>query len=537
MSQYSPTVLPESYGTDWGPRIAQALLGLEERKRQDGLDKEAQLDREIRRQAAGVRTGTAPTESPTTVTVADVPTFAAPDPAALGRVLSGGGMVEQNGITGLPPGSGHVFGDGSDLGRPDFRPPASGDLAAALREPSRSMPQPAPQGALAAPAAVHGQSQMFSGPLAGQGDEQDQMPLRNRAQTHPGAFDPESRTFGGSPLQQAMAAQHAGVTPSPIASPGRTVTLPNSNPRYRQLDEGHYVDENATPAAQREREMRAQVEFERALRGEDRLDAASAAGLDRQRKMQEYVAAGISPARAALYAENPALAANDPLLAKAAAPLLGSPEYLKAQTDLERVKARFRPAPQEPLVKIEDPVTGEVSYVPRSQAIGKQAPKTGTGGRSAASIQKALANNQQQLFVIDDALKELDAHPSAVGMARGIPLLGDALNQRIDKGGVAARASIANIGSLQIHDRTGAAMTVHEEPRLAPFVPKVSDTPETIRIKLHKLRQAIAVETQALQQGPSAPSAPGGGGRRAGALPADPFADLVPTGTKPPELE
>lgn len=137
--------------------------------------------------------------------------------------------------------------------------------------------------------------------------------------------------------------------------------------------------------------------------------------------------------------------------------------------------------------------------------------KPASGGRSTASINKMIAANTSQLSVLDDALKELDNHPSAVGLSRGVPIIGDALNQRVDPGGVAARAQIANIGSMVIHDRSGAAVTVHEMPRLAPFIPAMTDKPETIRIKLQKLRAAIAVETGALQSPPQ-----GGGGGRAG---------------------
>lgn len=144
-------------------------------------------------------------------------------------------------------------------------------------------------------------------------------------------------------------------------------------------------------------------------------------------------------------------------------------------------------------------VSGDASEVGGLTPGGKS-----SGGRSTAAITKAIANNQQQLAVIEDALKELEAHPEAVGIVehgRGLPYIGDQLDQRKDTLGVNARASISNIGSLQIHDRTGAAMTAKEEPRLAPFVPNIRDTPQAIRQKLMKLRQFIGVETDALSHG------------------------------------
>lgn len=156
--------------------------------------------------------------------------------------------------------------------------------------------------------------------------------------------------------------------------------------------------------------------------------------------------------------------------------------------------------PQEPLEPVQQE-DGSVIYVPRSQAAGKKVPSPSNQG--AASLTKARAALATQVQIIDDALAELDAHPDAVGLTRGLPLLGDRLDQRMDPAGVAARAQIANIGSLKLHDRSGAAISVHEFPRLAPFIPAVSDTPETIRTKLRKLRDAIQVEQEALLGGSS----------------------------------
>ncbi len=199
----------------------------------------------------------------------------------------------------------------------------------------------------------------------------------------------------------------------------------------------------------------------------------------------------------------------------------GTPEWRAAKKDEAEIGAKYGyHPPQSPTITVlpgangapaqavvtHGPGVGSVSDLPSVD-------KSAGGGRSVAAITKALANNQQQLSIIDDAIKELDAYPDAVGLQRGLPFIGDKLDQRRDPKGIAARASIANIGSLQIHDRTGAAMTAREEPRLAPFVPNVGDTPEAIRIKLTKLKAAIGVETDALShKGQST-----GGGRGGGA--------------------
>ena len=170
-------------------------------------------------------------------------------------------------------------------------------------------------------------------------------------------------------------------------------------------------------------------------------------------------------------------------------------------------------------VQLED---GSVVYKSRADAEGANAPRPGTQG--SATLRKAVAKNHEQLSVIDDALKELAANPQAVGLKRAVgdlPLMGgiaDYINQRQDPEGIGARAQLSNVGSLIIHDRSGAAVTISEFPRLAPFVPRVGDTPDTIRKKLEKLKQNIGIETGAINEqlgvgaGSSAPAGGPAGG-------------------------
>jgi hypothetical protein len=64
--------------------------------------------------------------------------------------------------------------------------------------------------------------------------------------------------------------------------------------------------------------------------------------------------------------------------------------------------------------------------------------------------------------------------------------LPDSALQRLDKGGVATRAAIADIGSMVIHDRSGAAVSASEMPRLVPFIPKEKDSPDVVKTKLKR---------------------------------------------------
>lgn len=119
--------------------------------------------------------------------------------------------------------------------------------------------------------------------------------------------------------------------------------------------------------------------------------------------------------------------------------------------------------------------------------------------KQSPGIVQKVATNNQQMKVIDDALSGLTTRPEGVG-AKG--LIPDFFLQRLDPKGVDLRANIADIGSLKIHDRSGAAVTVSEAPRLKPFIPLTTDTPEAARKKLQRLRDLLKTETDFLSQTP-----------------------------------
>ncbi len=101
-----------------------------------------------------------------------------------------------------------------------------------------------------------------------------------------------------------------------------------------------------------------------------------------------------------------------------------------------------------------------------------------------------------------NALKELDRvetllgkTPDSVGgpgsiLAANIPGVGLVQN-RLDREGTQLRAIIADIGSMKIHERSGAAVTASEFPRLKPFIPSISDDAPTARSKLANFRAVL----------------------------------------------
>lgn len=108
-------------------------------------------------------------------------------------------------------------------------------------------------------------------------------------------------------------------------------------------------------------------------------------------------------------------------------------------------------------------------------------------------VVEGMNENLAGIRKIDAALTELARVPDSVGgpgsiAASIIPGVGNIQN-RIDTQGTALRALIADIGSLKIHDRSGAAVTAAEFPRLKPFIPTISDDPETVKTKLLNFRK------------------------------------------------
>jgi hypothetical protein len=107
-----------------------------------------------------------------------------------------------------------------------------------------------------------------------------------------------------------------------------------------------------------------------------------------------------------------------------------------------------------------------------------------------AATKKAIHEANLGIQGIDDALDKL-RHKDATGATGPLNAIpgSEIVRQYTDTPeAIDARAAIANIGSLKLHDRSGAAVTVSEFPRLAPFIPKVTDSPVAANRKLENLK-------------------------------------------------
>jgi hypothetical protein len=125
---------------------------------------------------------------------------------------------------------------------------------------------------------------------------------------------------------------------------------------------------------------------------------------------------------------------------------------------------------------------------------GPDDPKTKipeAGKALPVSVLKELSVNQGTLNKINDALNLSSKNPNAFGLDNYIP----GIDRIAPAESIAARAAIADIGSALIHDRSGAAVTLSEFPRLRPFIPQTTDTPTQVNKKLLGLKKAIEQET------------------------------------------
>lgn len=111
-----------------------------------------------------------------------------------------------------------------------------------------------------------------------------------------------------------------------------------------------------------------------------------------------------------------------------------------------------------------------------------------------ATVASGYIENQVSLSKIDEAIAGVQRYPNALGLKN---LMGDSVRQRTDPEGVAIRAIIADIGSMKIHDRSGAAVSAAEYPRLKPFVPSANDEPAAAVEKLRLFKR----EYELMQQG------------------------------------
>jgi hypothetical protein len=122
-----------------------------------------------------------------------------------------------------------------------------------------------------------------------------------------------------------------------------------------------------------------------------------------------------------------------------------------------------------------------------------------------ASVNTAIISNNQNLNKAKSALTLLQGKnvgsatgdPNATGVKGFVP---QTILNWADQPGVDTRAAIADLGSMVLHDRSGAAVTASESPRLLPFIPQATDSAETASKKLKRFIEIFQQEQDALGQ-------------------------------------
>lgn len=137
------------------------------------------------------------------------------------------------------------------------------------------------------------------------------------------------------------------------------------------------------------------------------------------------------------------------------------------------------------------PYTAEGARLEEQRRAAAKATAGEEGKPLPISAATALMSNQQSLRRAQEAQALLNGQNvgKAVGDKDATGWKGyapDAMLQRMDPQGIDTRAAIADLGSLVIHDRSGAAVTALEFPRLQPFIPSPKDDPATARKKLNR---------------------------------------------------
>lgn len=129
---------------------------------------------------------------------------------------------------------------------------------------------------------------------------------------------------------------------------------------------------------------------------------------------------------------------------------------------------------------------------------------TATAGPKPPALKQVPVHAQKAILGAANSIAELDRAIAAMESPGGENATGlkgylpNPILQRAYPEGTEARAAVADIGSLVLHDRSGAAVTAAEYPRQIPFIPSIADDKATVLKKLKRMRQIQIEDAEAL---------------------------------------
>lgn len=133
--------------------------------------------------------------------------------------------------------------------------------------------------------------------------------------------------------------------------------------------------------------------------------------------------------------------------------------------------------------------------------------------KTPESTKKELASIDAQLSVLDGAIRDVKASPSAFTFKRGVATMAGPLSEsvagRFDSPSERdARSYVFNVVSKVINERAGAAQSAQELARLRSFLPAETDNAEQITDKLESFKGYLADLGNGYQAGRYQPQQP-----------------------------
>lgn len=125
---------------------------------------------------------------------------------------------------------------------------------------------------------------------------------------------------------------------------------------------------------------------------------------------------------------------------------------------------------------------------------GQEKPRSAALPKVPAATMAGFIENNKGIRGIEETIKQINQNPTAVGAWN--KFTPDFIASRWDPKGVNARAGLTDVGSLILHNRSGATVTIAETPRLLPFIPQKDDDAPTAIKKLRRLGQELAMMNQ-----------------------------------------
>lgn len=314
-----------------------------------------------------------------------------------------------------------------------------------------------------APAMPQGGSQRGAGETVTIGGRSFSMPAIMAAMTDP---DPQVSQTARTLFAAAQSQERESFSaPQAVQQNGETVMV-----RFGNRGNNLFVP-GMTPARERSQLDRDRARYADLAGRQDSLTPAERIELDAVAKAvfgADNVQVGPSGI-AVLPAPRPGMGSRDAIPASQGA----SPDGLARPANDAMAGASASPV-QRPPQQVALPDGRTAQYIPAEQP----------QAQPPATMATAMLNNAASLRSARVALDFVNQRPQSFGLSAGVQNMAPGLLERTDPDGTAARAAVANLGSLVIHDRSGAAVTASEFPRLRPFIPQVSDPPEVVKTKL-----------------------------------------------------